>query len=393
MNSTRHMSPLIAFVLVLLIMTQCRGRSVTPVKATPSPPGPRQKATPKARLPTESPPPGAATEFKTDFSVHTVPYSEILSGGPPKDGIPALTNPKFISVEEANAWLSPQEPVIHLAMEDDVRAYPIQILIWHEIVNDVIGTIPVVVTFCPLCNTAIAFDRQLDDLVLTFGTTGRLRFSNLIMYDRETESWWQQATGETIAGKLTGNRLRFLPATIVAWTTFKTKYPQGQVLSRDTGYQRPYGRNPYLGYDSVATFPFLYEGPKIPDKLPPKERVLTVSLGSEAVAYPYTVLKQERVVNDTVGNTDIVVFWQPGTASPLESAEIPAGKDVGTAAAFARVVDGEETHTIWDITGKGVKGPLRGKLLKPIISINHFWFSWAAFRPDTRIYRGGNDGR
>ena len=157
----------------------------------------------------------------------------------------------------------------------------------------------------------------------------------------------------------------------------------------------------------MATFPFLYEGPKIPDKLPPKERVLTVSLGSEAVAYPYTVLKQERVVNDTVGNTDIVVFWQPGTASPLESAEIPAGKDLGTAAAFSRVVDGkvltfypqqgqikdEETHTIWDITGKGVKGPLRGKLLKPIISINHFWFSWAAFRPDTRIYRGGNDGR
>ena len=129
-----------------------------------------------------------------------MPYREILSGGLPKDGIPAIDEPQFVSVDEADAWLQPQEPVILVEVEGDACAYPIQILMWHEIVNDTIGRVPVVVTYCPLCNTGIAFERTFDGQVLDFGTTGRLRYSNLVMYDRQTQTWWQQASGEASRG-------------------------------------------------------------------------------------------------------------------------------------------------------------------------------------------------
>ncbi len=360
-------------------------------------------------LPEESPPPGATREFITDFSKHIVPYSEILSGGPPKDGIPAIDEPKFVSVAEADQWLKSREPVILFQIGDDVRAYPIQILIWHEIVNDVVGGVPVVVTFCPLCNTAIAFERTVDGQVLDFGTTGRLRYSNLIMYDRQTETWWQQASGEAIAGELVGRQLKFLPASIIAWAEFKEAYPDGKVLSRDTGFRRTYGRNPYAGYDDIDNSPFLYFGPETPDQLPPMARVITVDLNGEAVAYPYRLLQEVRVVNDTVGGTPVVVLWAPGTASPLDSAAIPGGRDIGTANVFSRDLDGqvltfrfdgervvdEQTGSVWNVLGQATEGPLAGSQLAPVVNINHFWFSWAAFRPETRVYQlegtqGGN---
>jgi hypothetical protein len=177
-------------------------------------------------------------------------------------------------------------------VDGDARAYPLQILTWHEIVNDTVGGLPLTVTFCPLCNTAIAFERTLDGRVLDFGTTGRLRFSNLLMYDRQTESWWQQAGGDAIAGELAGRTLTFYPATIVGWDEFKTAHPEGQVLSRETGFGRSYGRNPYIGYDDINSSPFLFRGPDTPDALPPMARVLTVDLNGAAVAYPYDVLAE-----------------------------------------------------------------------------------------------------
>jgi hypothetical protein len=304
--------------------------------------------------PDESPPSGATSQFSTDFSKHSIPYNEILSGGPPKDGIPAIDNPQFVRVEEADEWLEPQEPVILFEINDDVHAYPLQILTWHEIANDVVGGEPVVVTFCPLCNTAIVFERTFNGQVLDFGTTGRLRFSNLIMYDRQTETWWQQASGEAIAGEMTGEQLEFLPATIIGWEEFKNEHPDGRVLSRETGYSRPYGRNPYTGYDDINSSPFLYKGPQTPGTLPPMARVLTVDTGQQAIAYPYTVLQEVHVVNDTIGeDREIVVIWETGTASALDAGTVAGGKDVGTTAA----------------------------------SVNHFWFSWAAFKPETRVYQ------
>jgi len=345
------------------------------------------------------PPRGAEREFSTDFSIHTVPYTEILSGGPPKDGIPSIDDPKFISVADADEWIDPVEPVALVQVGEDIRAYPLQILTWHEIVNDTVGGVPLIVTFCPLCNTAIAFERTHNGQIFDFGTTGRLRYSNLIMYDRQTETWWQQADGTAIAGELTGSKLNFHPVSMISWESFTQNYPDGKVLSRETGYNRRYGQNPYAGYDSLNK-PFLYFGPGTPNVLSPLSRVLTIDLGESAVAYPYSTLSELNVVNDTVAGDEIVVFWLEGTASALDSVAIAGGRDVGAATAYSREVGGEilefryaegkffdrTTGSEWNVLGQAVNGPLKGKQLTPVVSINHFWFSWAAFRPDTRIF-------
>jgi hypothetical protein len=237
--------------------------------------------------------------------------------------------------------------------------------------------------------------------VLDFGTTGRLRFSNLIMYDRQTETWWQQATGEGIVGELTGAQLEFYPAEMIAWSDFRQAHPDGEALSRNTGYNRDYGRNPYAGYDDINSTPFLYEGPTTPDQLPPMARVLTVEQGGDAAAYPYEVLQEQRVVNDTVGDTEIAVFWEAGTASALDTGAIASGRDVGTANAYLRELDGqtltfaledgqivdEQTGSVWNARGQAINGELEGQELEPAVAVNHFWFSWAAFKPETRIYQ------
>ena len=371
--------------------TPAHTRTITPVETKPA----------ATLLPDEAPPAGATFEFSTDFSKHTVPFSEILSGGPPKDGIPAIDEPKFVSVSEADSWLKPVEPVILIQVEDEARAYPIQILIWHEIVNDTVAGSPLTVTFCPLCNTAIAFERTLNGKTLDFGTTGRLRYSNLIMYDRQTETWWQQANGEAIAGELAGERLKFFPAAIISWNEFKSAYPDGSVLSQETGFTRSYGRNPYAGYDDVNNSPFLYRGPTTPGILPPVARVLTVDLNGEAVAYSYDVLEEVQAVNDTVGGQPVAIFWAAGTASALDAGSVAEGRDVGSANAYSRLVDEQELHftvengqiidqetgSEWNLLGQAVNGEMAGQQLEPVVAINHFWFSWAAFRPETRIYQ------
>ncbi len=361
----------------------------------------RTPSTAATFLPPEPPPLRAEEEFSTDFSKHTVPYGEILSGGPPKDGIPAIDKPIFVDIGEANTWLRPTEPVILVEVGHEARAYPIQILIWHEIVNDTLHGFPIVVTFCPLCNTAIAFERTLDGIVFDFGTTGRLRYSNLIMYDRQTETWWQQATGEAIAGEHAGKQLKFYPAQIISWEEFRLHYPHGQVLSRETGFSRRYGQNPYPGYDDVRNSPFLYEEPLTPGVLPPMARVLSIEINGDTVAYPYEILAQVQVVNDLVGGQPIVVFWAAGAASALDAGTIAEGQDVGFATAYSRELDGMsltfqavgqrvvdlQTGSEWNALGLAVAGELAGKRLKPLVAVNHFWFSWVAFKPETRIYQ------
>ena len=344
-------------------------------------------------------PPFDTHGWSTDFTKHSVPFSEIASGGPPKDGIPAIDKPEFVSVSAADGWLKPQEPVIEFSRGGDHRAYPVQILIWHEIVNDTVGGVPVAITFCPLCNTAIAFHRQVRDQVVTFGTTGKLRFSDLVMYDRQTESWWQQATGQAIVGSLTGTQLVALPAQTISWAMFRGAFPDGKVLSRQTGYSRAYGENPYVGYDDINSSPFLYRGPK-DSRLRAMERVVTVSIGGEDVAYPFAVLEKVRVVADAVGGRKIVVFFEKGVTSALDRGSIAGSRDIGTAGVFERLHDGKElsfrvtrdhiadaqTGSTWTILGTATAGPLAGAHLTPVVHGQHFWFSWAVFRPTTRIY-------
>ena len=211
----------------------------------------------------------------TDFSKRAIPLEQIISGGPPKDGIPAIDHPRFITQGTAAQWLDPREPVISLEINGEARAYPLQILMFHEIVNDQYENRPVSVTFCPLCNAAIVFRGEVGGKATTFGTTGLLRNSDLVMYDRLTESWWQQFTGKGIVGRHMGTRLERLPSAILAFNKFRELFPHGKVLSRQTGYSRQYGRNPYRGYDQIGNNPFLLSDPVDP-RLPAMERVLGV---------------------------------------------------------------------------------------------------------------------
>ena len=199
---------------------------------------------------------------RTDFSKHSVPFAGIKSGGPPKDGIPAIDAPRFERLADGKATgslaaLGDTEPVIALSIAEDARAYPLRVLIWHEIANDIVGGTPVVVTYCPLCNAALVFERVVDGRVLDFGTTGKLRNSDLVMYDRQTESWWQQFTGEAMVGAMTGHRLRFIPSRLESFDRFRQRFPRGQVLTPNDPNARNYGRDPYVGYDATGQRPFL----------------------------------------------------------------------------------------------------------------------------------------
>jgi len=339
--------------------------------------------------------------WRTDFTRSNVDLGEIIGGGPGKDGIPAVDEPRFESIEAASTWLSDQAPVIALELEGEARAYPLAILIWHEIVNDTIAGVPVVVTFCPLCNTALVFERTVDGITHDFGTTGNLRFSDLVMYDRQTETWWQQATGRAIVGELTDTQLVFLPSQIVSLADFAAAYPAGMVLSRDTGNPRDYGRNPYPGYDRADQGPFLFEG-VVDGRVAPKERVVTVGIAGEAVAYPYSELRKVGLVNDRVAGQAIVVIWESGTASALDAPLIDEGQDAGGTGVFSPEADGRsltfsraapdaplrdsETGSTWDVTGRAIDGPLVGARLEPVPHGDHFWFAWAAFEPSTRIW-------
>ena len=341
--------------------------------------------------------------WDTDFSRHTVPYGGIMSGGVPRDGIPPIYDPKHVTIEDADTWIEDQEPVVAVEIAGDARAYPLQILTWHEIANDIVAEVPVAVTFCPLCNSAIAFDRRLDGVVHTFGVSGNLRNSDLIMWDHETQTWWQQLTGEAIIGSLAGKRLSILPAPIVSYADFKEAHPNGVVLSRETGHSRSYGSNPYAGYDKVDDPPFLFRG-DLDGRLLPKERVAAVTIEGVDTAFPYSVLREEGAVNHTVGDSSFVVFYKPGTVSALDSGSIPDSREVGATAVYRSNLDGQsltfqpseegfvddQTGSQWNILGEAVDGPLSGSRLEPIASADHFWFAWAAFKPDTVIYPGGD---
>ncbi len=342
--------------------------------------------------------------WETDFSISAVPYDEIFSGGPGKDGIPAIDDPQFESIDEAREWVIGRGPVIALEIDGDARAYPLAILTWHEIVNDTVGDTPVIVTFCPLCNTALVFGRTLDETVHDFGVSGNLRFSDMVMYDRQTETWWQQATGHGIVGELTGTRLEFIPAQIIGLDQFAETYPDGVVLSRDTGFSRDYGRNPYVGYDDADQQPFLFTG--VTDgRLAPKERVVTLGgQDSEApVSIPHSELRANGVAMLEFEGRPVVAMWQPGVVSPLDANDIDESTEIGATGVFSAIVDGEpltftrdggedapitdlETSSTWDVTGRAIDGPLTGTTLDPTGHGDHFWFAWAAFVPHTSIW-------
>jgi hypothetical protein len=388
---------------LVLVLAACSPETETADDAPP-PDAPEATATPTPAGTGDDDDPLAGATFRvqdwpeTDFSQRNVSLADIVSGGPPRDGIPPISEPRFISVDEADEWLQDRESVQFVEIDGDARAYPVQILMWHEIVNDVVGERPIAITYCPLCNTAITFDREIPDVgVVEFGTTGTLYNSALVMYDRTTESWFWQVSGEGIVGELTGLRLQPLPSTLTSWAEFKAAHPNGRVLSRDTGHHRDYGRNPYVNYDS-STDPFLFSGPE-DGRLSAMERVVTVEIEGHAVAFPFSRLVDQPVIHHTVAEQEIVVFYRKGAASPLDASAVAEGRDVGSTGVFVPVVneealtfewDGEAfrddlTGSTWTLLGEAIDGSLAGERLEPVVHGNHFWFSWAVYQPETEI--------
>jgi hypothetical protein len=336
---------------------------------------------------------------QTDFSERSIDLAGIVAGGPPKDGIPAIDAPRFVTPAQASDWLDPREPVIGVVHAGDARAYPLQILIWHEIVNDTVGGRPLAVTFCPLCNAAIVFDRRMAGRVLDFGTSGLLRHSNLVMYDRQTESWWQQFTGRAIVGELNGTVLEQVPAGVVSFAAFTAAHPGAKVLSRDTGHGRAYGHNPYRGYDHIDSRPFLLKDAADP-RLPAMERVLGITHGDRHRLYPFSVIRRTPVINDRLGAVPVVVLSRAGTLSVLDAGDIRTSRTIASATAYRRELDGRvlhfesreaglfdrETGSRWNLLGTAVAGPLQDAQLPPLPGGVHFAFAWLAFRPESEIY-------
>lgn len=272
----------------------------------------------------------------TDFNKTTVTdWGEILSGGPPRDGIPALSDPAFVRVGDETR-IGAREPVITVEIANgEPRAYPLRYLTWHEIVNDTVAGVPLAVTFCPLCNSGITFERRLGGRTLTFGVSGKLRNSDMVMYDVETESWWQQAQGLAIVGDLTGSTLKTLPTWLESWDEFKTRNPDGLVMA-EPEYRRSYGRNPYKGYDTSAR-PFLYSGEDPPHGVAPLMRVVRV--GNRA--WPLDRLAEAGSVTEA----GVTINWSKGQASALDSGVIAKGREVGN----IRVRDGQGRDVAHDV--------------------------------------------
>jgi Protein of unknown function (DUF3179) len=341
----------------------------------------------------------AYPKWTTNFEKKSIDLNELLSGGPPKDGIPAIVNPKFTTQDEATNWLDNKEPVIAVNMNGMSKAYPLQILIFHEIVNDRIGSTPLLISFCPLCYSGIVFNRTVNGMAVNFGVSGLLRNSDMVMYDQLSESFWQQFTGEAIVGDQTGTQLEIIPSQIISFEQFMNNYPDGLILSKNTGFKRPYGMTPYTKYDSKDALPFLFNGKK-DSRLPQNEKVIGIKMDSLAKAYPYSITSKKKVINDKVGQQEIVLFHIPGTFSSLDQKYINESKDVGSTGVFYRNIDNyqltfkyendkiidKQTQSVWSITGQCINGELKTKQLKKTLYGDYFSFAWFAFRPNSLIY-------
>lgn len=332
----------------------------------------------------------------------------IISGGPPPDGIPPIDAPLFEPAASVD-WLADDEPVIALELGEERRAYPVQIMHWHEIVNDTVGGRPVAVTYCPLCNSALAFDRHVGDRLVSFGTSGRLYLSALVMYDRQTESLWSQVERTAIAGALTGTELDLVPVTMLRWADWQATHPDGWVLSRETGHVRDYGRNPYVGYDELENDPFLLDQ-EADGRFPAKEPVVAFPDAADPVAILTADLADVGVAAVQVDGEAVVLFSSPGLASALDTQRVADGTPVAATGAFRPQLDGrtltfgpvpdaaassdggpvavdEQTGSRWNLLGHAVDGPLAGSQLDPVPHLNTFWFAQAAFRPETTVLR------
>lgn len=281
----------------------------------------------------------------TDRGVkYIVDPEKIISGGPPKDGIPSIDNPKYVSVEEASKYVQDNELVLGIIYKGVKRVYPLQVMVWHEIVNDEIAGDPILITYCPLCGSGIAYERKINNETVEFGTSGKLYNSNLVMYDRKTNSYWSQIEGLAIVGELTGTRLKPTSIDTVVWRDWKKEHPDSEVLSQDTGYIRPYGKDPYGSYyeNSFVFFPVENRD----DRVHPKTVIFGIEINGTYKAYREEDLKALKTIEDAVSGVRIKVE-----------------RDDTGIVKITRLDTGEE-----------------------VVKERDFWFAWYAFHPDTTLY-------
>lgn len=296
-----------------------------------------------------------AGEFpKTDFSKKSIDFDEIITDGPRRDQIPPIFNPKYVPIKDASG-IAGTEPVVSVIINGDARAFPLRILLWHEIVNDTIGGVPVLISYCPLCNSGVVFDRRIGGETLVFGNTGRIRHFDMVMYDRNTESWWQQFLGESIIGELTGQRLALIPARLESVAKFRERAPDGLLLVPENDRARSYGLTPYARFESQSPRAVARYG--LPDGITPMQRVVVV--GEEAWMLELLSEKKRHVA----GN--LIFTWEPGQNSIHDRQVIAEGRDVGNVV-VQRDVGGRLEDVPYDVV---------------------FAFAFRAFHPNGEFHR------
>jgi len=313
---------------------------------------------------------------------HIVPLDKIVSGGPSKDAIPSIDHPTFVDASAVDHFLPDEDLVFGLYYEGEARAYPAMILVWHEIVNDIVNGKPVLVTYCPLCYASAAYERVIDGEPVEFGVSGKLYQSDLVMYDRKTDSYWSQILGKAIVGELAGRELTRIPIDQTTWGVWKKLHPDTKVLSMDTGFRRPYGTDPYDGYytSDVIVFPVDYRD----ERLHPKAVVYGLALGADQKAYSVETVWRLGAVNDRVGGMDLVVL-STVDQGPLRVFDRHLGEDLlEFVVKNGRIFD-TKTNSEWNFDGVAVSGPLAGRALSRVVGITCFWFAWATFYPRTLL--------
>jgi hypothetical protein len=328
-----------------------------------------------------------------------VDVTEITSGGPEPDGIPAIDQPLHLSAAEASKALVDTEQVLLATSGEHALAFPLRSLIQHEIANDILNGVPISATWCPLCNTGVVFDRRVAGTTTTFGVSGTLFGSAMVMYDRATRSLWTQPNGRAVVGARTGAELTILASSLLPWAEVRRGFPNVQVVLSDRG-ELSSATNPYEGYDSSDS-PFLFRG-RLDPRLPPFERVAGVSFGGQSQAWSFGFLAERRALSAVVGGQALLVLWAKGTSSPLDDGDVRQGREIGSSAVYdPRLGDrsltlvpetsgfrDRETGTTWSLSGRALIGPLAGEQLRRLPSQDAFWFAWAAFNPTTTLVTG-----
>lgn len=333
----------------------------------------------------------AAASVPVQAQTCLIPDREIVSGGPGKDGIPSLTNPKVVSAAEADGFLSTSALVLGVVVNGEARAYPHNVLWWHEIVNDVLGGRPIVVSYCPLTGSGMVYDPPLvDGRAVTFGVSGLLYDNNLLLYDRTTDSLWAQMRVQSVCGRLSGTTPVLLPVVQSTWQAWRQLYPATSVLSFDTGFRRSYTQYPYGDYDRVGNEQTLFPHSFVDPRRPMKELVLGLTHEGVSRAYPYGALGSRRALNDEIQKRPVLVVFdanaQMALAFERRLGEQTLTFDLVEDQAFPFRLRDLETETMWDLTGLGVSGPLVGQRLAPIATYSAMWFAWASFHRATEVW-------